>query len=294
MKAFLKNRPYALLVTGLLLMATSVGWEYVRVNPDYRFVITPWSLRGYQFTQGKVIAATAVALLVLAWLLVSGRLKARTVHASGIVAFMVLYAVAAAVVTDAGTIRMAVVGLALIAFMGAALLGVLADRFVPETVPASTRRLIGLGVRFGGFLVLLLAILNPIFGGADRPVWLVFLVGFGVLGGVSVVRPPEALAGWRTMLNAIFAVWLMSITMAASLRVTLLRLQVEANGVSAEMGDVGITSGVLIAWLGGLLAFIGATGLWARRRDEIAARDRAHRQQAAARESEMQLAGSSA
>ena len=283
MKAFLKNRPYALLVTGLGLMATSVLWEYVRVNPDYRFVITPWSIRGYEFPQGKVIAVTAVVLLVLAWLQVSGRLKASARHAAGIVIFMVLFSVGVAIATDAGHVSLGLLGLGLIAFLAAVLLGTLADRFLPKSLPDSTRKLIAVGTRIGGFFIVLFGVLNPMLGGSERPVWLIFLIGFGLLGAVSVVRPPEALAGWRTMLNAISALWMLSITMASALRTTLLQLQFETHGVSAEMADIEITSGVLIAWLGGLLAFIGATGLWAKHRDDISARERAHRQQAAAR-----------
>jgi hypothetical protein len=81
----------------------------------------------------------------------------------------------------------------------------------------------------------------------------------------------------------------MSMTMSASLRVTLDQAQLDATGLTAEIKNLQITSGVLWAWFGGLVAFVGAVGLWAQRRDEIIAVERARKQQEAARESESQL-----
>jgi hypothetical protein len=81
----------------------------------------------------------------------------------------------------------------------------------------------------------------------------------------------------------------MSMTMSASLRVTLDQAQLDATGLTAEIKNLQITSGVLWARFGGLVAFVGAVGLWAQRRDEIIAVERARKQQEAARESESQL-----
>ena len=59
MKTLFKNKPLLLTILGLAIMAQSILWEYVRVRPDYRFVIEPWSQRGYDINQGWVIAIGA-------------------------------------------------------------------------------------------------------------------------------------------------------------------------------------------------------------------------------------------
>ncbi len=81
----------------------------------------------------------------------------------------------------------------------------------------------------------------------------------------------------------------MSMTMSASLRVTLDQAQLDATGLTAEIKNLQITSGVLWAWFGGLVAFVGAIGLWAQLGDETSAVERARKQQEAARKSESQL-----
>ena len=54
-----RNRSLFLIVLGTGLMAASVLWEYVRMKPDYRYIVEPWSIRGYETTQGWVIFAAA-------------------------------------------------------------------------------------------------------------------------------------------------------------------------------------------------------------------------------------------
>ena len=61
-----RNRSLFLIVLGTGLMAASVLWEYVRMKPDYRYLVEPWSIRGYETTQGWVIFAAAAAVLLLA------------------------------------------------------------------------------------------------------------------------------------------------------------------------------------------------------------------------------------
>lgn len=290
MRAFLKNRPLTITTLGLLLVGSSAAWEYVRVRRDYRYIVSPWSLRGYETTQGKVIAATAAVLLVITVLLAFGRIG-RTRSGSIIVAaVLVAWSVGVALMADTGDRTLSFLGMALIAMIGASLLTNLAASGIAERIKKSFKGLIRFGAWAVSFALLLFGILNPLFGGKDRPVWLIFLVLFGILAAQAILRHPSALAGWRLLMLATVVVWTIAITMASALRVDLMQRQAEANGVAVDFGDAQITSGVMIAWAGGLLAFVGVVGLWAKRRDEIATSERAHRQQEAARESELQLA----
>ena len=77
MKKLTKNKPLLLTIVGLAIMALSILWEYVRVRPDYRFVIEPWSQRGYEIDQGLVIALGAILIAVIAVLLAVGLSRIR-------------------------------------------------------------------------------------------------------------------------------------------------------------------------------------------------------------------------
>lgn len=291
MKAFLKNRPLTLLTIGMVVMGTSAAWEYARVRPDYPFLVSPWSMRGYEFTQGWVIAVCSAVILTLALLLAFGVIKETTPHAIGVVVFVALFATGVGVVTGVDGVVVGGLGLILLAFLAATTVGIATANYLPKTMAKRYRNAIKVAVWIVGTGVILIGVLNPIFGGKQRPLWLVLLVVFSIVGTFTLIRPPRALAPWRSVINSIFAVWILATTMAASLRAELSELQLAQNGFRAEVGDIGITSGVLLAWGGGLLALVGAVGLWAKRRDEIAAKERARRQQEAARESEAQLAG---
>lgn len=292
-RAFLKNRPMTLLTIGMVLMATSPAWEYIRVRPDYQFIVSPWSIRGYQFTQGKIIAVTATVILVLALLMAYRVITESTGHATAVVVFMVLYAMGVAAYAGVDDVILGGFGVVLVAILAAIVIGVIVVSRLPERIPKGQRNAIKVAIWIVGTFVLARFVLSPLFGGTQRPLWMVFLLVFGIIGTFSLVRPPRALAPWRTVINAIAAIWLTSITMVSSLRFELLQMQRDVSDIATGYGDVGITSGVLLAWLGGLLGIVGAVGMWAKRRDEIDSHERARRQQAAARESEAQLAGSS-
>ena len=78
-------------------------------------------------------------------------------------------------------------------------------------------------------------------------------------------------------------------TMGGSVRSNLLGRQVETIGVSADYLDSQITSGVMLTWLGSIIMILGAVGMWAKRRDQLEARDRAQRQRETAEESAQEL-----
>jgi len=287
LRKFLKNRPLALTVVGLAIMAQSIGWEYVRVEPTYRFLIEPWSIRGYELSQGLVIAAGAVVIAGLAMLLSYGILRDTLTHSVIGAAVLIVFGVIAAILTDAKDVKIPFAVLVLLSIVSAVVVRSILEGYIPKAW--NKRRLAArIGIWLAGFLVTLFGIARPLLQD-EQPFWVFIAVAGILIGALAVFRPPQALAGWRILINGIVAIWVMSMTMSASLRVTLDQAQFDLAGISAEIKNLQITSGVLLAWFGGLVAFVGAVGMWAEHRDEIIATDRAHKQREAARESESQL-----
>jgi hypothetical protein len=271
----------------MLIMAASVLWEYVRVEPTYRFVIEPWSLRGYELSQGLVIAAGAIGIAILTLLISRGVIKETLASSATAIGFVALGGVVLAILADAKEVKMPFPVHVALAAIGGVVTIALLERFIPEEWQ-KRRRLARFGMWLVGFVVLLFGVVGPLLQN-EQPFWVFVALAGVMLGGLVLFRPPAQLAGLRMTINAIVAIWIMSMTMAASLRQALMEQQFEQNGISASILDLQITSGVLIAWFGGLLGFVGAVGLWAKRRDQIIAHERARKQQAAARESQEQL-----
>lgn len=287
MSKILKNRALLMTVLGMVIMAQSILWEYVRVKPTYRFIVDPWSLRGYEVTQGAVIAALALGIAVLAILVANGAVKETRVHGAVAIAGLIGYVAIVALLADARDVSLAFPVTALLAAIGAVVVGALVRRFIPEDWNKRGRAS-RIGIWLVSFLVLLFGVLDPLLG-TERPLWMIIAIAGLVLGALALFRPPTELAGRRMLINAIIGVWVMSMTMSAGLRQALLAAQLETSGISTQLLDLQITSGVLISWFGGLIGFIGAVGMWAKRRDQIIARERARRQQEAAADSAAQL-----
>jgi peptidoglycan/LPS O-acetylase OafA/YrhL len=96
-----RNRSFFLILLGTGLMAISVFWEYARVKPDYRFIVEPWSIRGYETTQGWVIAAGALAALALALPLSLHLLKGKLIESLLVAGLATAFVALAAVLADA-------------------------------------------------------------------------------------------------------------------------------------------------------------------------------------------------
>jgi len=288
-RKILKNRALVMTILGMAIMAQSVLWEYVRVEPTYRFIVEPWSLRGYELTQGLVIAAAAIGIAIFTLLVVRGVIK-ETLLSSGLaVGAGVAFAVVITIMSNPNDVKMPFpihVGLSVI---GAVVVVALLEGFIPKEWDRR-RRLTRIGMWLAAAIVLLFGVVGPILK-SEQPFWIFVAVAGIVVGALALFRPPAELAGFRWIINSIVAVWMMSLAMSASLRQALQVEQLaQGNGdISGKLLDLQITSGVLLAWLGGLIGFIGAVGLWANRRDQIIAHDRARQQQEAARESEEQL-----
>ena len=264
MRTFLKNKVLVLATIGLVLLGTSMFWEYVRMRPDYRFIIEPWSLRGFETAQGILIGVGSALLIVLTFLVVFGVINETLTHALAL-------------------------GVVILTLLTVWALDTVLTRFVLGKMSKRPRQLIRLATWVLGGLVLLLFVLGPLFGSEARPAWVMVALAFLMLNTVAALRRPQSLAPYRMLINGVLVVWLVSITSAAALRTALITEQRKVSEVAADVADAGITSGIIIAWVSGLLAFAGVVGLWAKRREEVEARERARRQLEAARESEAQL-----
>jgi hypothetical protein len=284
-----KNRSMVLVLLGTLLMATSIFWEYVRMRPDYLNIVSPWSLRGYELTQGRVIMAISLSVLALALLLTARVVKETMAHSIVVAAVVTGGAVALTILSDARPVKPSwpvTWGLALLtASAGQAALA----RWLPRRLDTRLRRLIKAGSFLLLFLGTALLLYGPVLSGTETPAWVLALIAFMLMGSMFLLRPPSELSSYRLLIIAEVIGWLVAITSAAAVRTTLQGLQaLEPNG-AAELRDIQITSGMLIAWLGGLIAFAGVVALWANRRDHFLAAVRSEKQLEAARKSAEEL-----
>jgi hypothetical protein len=266
-------------------------WEHkvrkiLRNEPTYRFIVEPWSLRGRELTQGFVIAAIALGLAVFAVLLSRGIIRESRVSSAIGVGALVAYITAVAFMADVRDVEMVFFVQIVLSAIGAVAIVSALQIFIPEDWNKRGRAA-RLGLWLAILAVIQFGVVGPIFSGA-RPFWMFIAMAAVVLAGLALLRPPTELAGRRMLINGIVGIWIMSMSMSAGLRQALHAAQTE-NGTPAQLLDLQITSGVLLTWFGGLLAFAGAVGMWAKRRDQIIAHERAQQQQEAAAESTAQL-----
>ena len=292
-----KNPARVLLLLGSVLVITSVLWEYARMHPDYRFLVEPWAIRGYDTTQGKVIAVLGIGLLIMAVIVFTEWMtdKAWLGAALGVGAWAGAIAIAAIAAPDEVEVKLgAVAGLAL-----ALAAAWVAMKFIVNVAGKESDTLQRKWVQWlivaGLIAVFYLVIVGPFV--VDEPLGLNLAIVVALLLAPStilaIISPPRELTANRILINATVGVWIVVSTSGGAIRSTLLRLQLEELGVSAQYKDAQITSGLIIAWLGCLLVFVGGVALWARRRDAIAAMKRAAQQRAAAQESVAELEGHS-
>ena len=277
-----RNRSLFLTLLGAGLMATSIFWEYVRVKPDYRYLVQPWALRGYDTTQGWVTCAGALALIALAVPLGLRWLKEKLLVSVVVVAAATAFATLVPVMAKAPEQEpggVVVWGLAFLLAMAAV---AVAGRLLPQDALGSWRKPALFGI-FAAVLVLAgLVVYDQLLGGRTLPLWSLILILMLTLGVMVIARRPKELALYRLLLTGVILVWVVALVSAGALRSTLLGLQIDQMGIGAEYRDLQITSGILLSWIGGLLAFAGAVSLWARRRDELEERSRAGQQLAVA------------
>ncbi|HEX9856295.1 MAG TPA: hypothetical protein VGC47_13360 [Acidimicrobiia bacterium] len=270
-------------VVGSLVTIQSVAWEVARMEPAYRFLVSPWSIRGYETVHGAVYAVTGALLLGSVLLVMAPRAqKAKT---SAIVAGLIAgAAVAAAAVfgREPATIPLN----AVTTWLAAAVLASVITRLVPESVIAKIKVPAIRLVMFAVSLVVI-GVLATVAGGEDieMPLFLVMLLVMAVAAAWSTGVEPRELAASRMLVIASVLAWLSIAVSAGALRSTLVR----AQDVAAEYRDTQVTWGYFLANIGAALVFAGAVAMWAKRRDRVMAAQRARRQREAALKSAAEI-----
>ncbi len=285
-----------MLVLGTTLAMQSILWEYVRMRPDYRFVVQPWSIRGYELTQGIVVAVLSAGLLVLA-IVAWSRVDLKVPGFGYMVAAAVLVAAVAVTLVASPEAQEHqfndLVGLA-IALVAAGVVALVYRYTIAQQV-GGLAAYATIPIWVIGTALLWLFVVTPLL--VDEPqtieLWVIVL---GLLLAIfipSVLAPDRSLAVNRILIVSVAATWFVQILSAGAIRSTLLRKQVAELGVAAQYKDTQITSGMMLAFFGLLIALLGAIALWAKRRDELEAQRRARQQRRAAEESMEELAATS-
>lgn len=281
-----------LAILGAVMVIASVPFEYVRMAPSYRFLVEPWSIRGYDLTQGKVVGA--IGICVLALLLLAAADRGSTLF-NAVVGFGVwLAAVLISQFPDPRPIDLelepfaGIVLVFVIAYIvGRGIVNMLAGRLPPKM-----RRYTTLGITVVLFLVGYLAIAGPNFvepNSMEVELSVIVAVLFGVIILSASTAQPRALAVARMAMNATLIGAIAVATVGGGARAHLIEQQVEIMGVSGTYRDSQITSGLMIAFAGMLIAFLASVGLWARKRDRLLVKARAERQHQAAKDSAAEL-----
>lgn len=291
---YIKKHPAPLLaLIGAAAAAQSYFWELARVQPNYRFIVEPWSVRGADTVQGKVISIIAIAVIVLiivAWRDVAVESSSVPAWAVG-VAFL---AVAIAIAALAGGDREITFSTsqALAGSLGA---GIILNRiimtYLGPTVPQRYRKLVSLGLFVGITLIAYFALAVPLLVNETKTValWLLAIAIIAPLLAVTLLVEPRELATNRIVILGVLAGWAMVTFSAGAVRSRLLELQTRDAGVGAQYKDLQITSGMILAFIGMLLAFLGVVAMWAQRRDQLLAMKRATQQREAAEASAAEL-----
>lgn len=280
----------AIALGSLTVVATFV-WEMARTKPDYRFLVEPWAIKGYDSVHGWVFVSIGLALL-------AGGMIVLTEWSTGKIGRYVSLgyfvaagtAIALAFASEPQTVTLApVMGLLVAVF-----LTLIVFRFSKELLIRSASIFRNTWVRLltgvAMFAVVYLVMRATVIGKElelDTPIWIFILMA--VLALYALAAVPRGLAADRMLIYSTMLAMVVIVTSAGALRSTLIRLQVEAQGVSAEFRDTQAGLGWFLAVFALVVVFVGAVGLWARRRDLLIASDRARRQRAAAEKSAAEI-----
>lgn len=283
-------------IIGGLLTAASILWEYARMNPAYRFLVEPWSVRGFEIVHGAIALVIGLVLAALAAVIRNKRSTDRqpaitTVVATGVIAVIIAFAF------DPGDRVGFNAFLALVFAFILALIGMrLVQRRLMRDLPFGSKPKTSVSFLswLVGFVVLgvILIAVSEAIDSFSVPVTV--LLVFLLLGLLSVATAPIELAATRML---IYSTVLAGATIGLSggaIRATLIRVQLEETGLSGQFKDTQVTWGYFLANIGIALAFFGAVALWARRRDALQAAARIAAQRAAAEASAAEIAAARA
>ena len=290
-----KNWTKLAIVLGPVIVIASIAWEYARTNSSYGFIITPWAMRGYEFDQGQIFVVAAV-LALLAGLATTWEGATKPTVAAAITAAIVIGATVFAAVYGSRTItiNLTVVANAVFSFIIAASVSLSLRSLFGEKVRLFKRALpVGLLL-----FVVFLGIFHVTILGREATftTWIVVFVVFLLFAGLALSIQPTAMAANRMLILVSVALWSLVVFSAGALRETLVQTQMETVqpngvvGVAAQYKDTQAALGWWLAGFGCTVMFVGAVGLWAKRRDIVAAIQRARKQRLAAEESAREIA----
>ena len=276
-------------------MAVSVLWEYGRMNPAYRFLVDPWSMRGYESIHGAIAVTLGLSLAAIA---AATSRKESTVAKSAIAIVVGTVALAAIndYVFDPGEeLGFSTFVAILLAFVFAIIAMRLIQRSRMDKMPLGSKPASSLMfvVWLGSFAALsLLLILLSEATNISVSFGTAVLILFVLLGVMSLATAPLELAAPRMLIYASVIAGSAIGLSGGAIRATLLRFQVEPDstvGLSAGFKDAQVTWGYFLANIGALLVFVGAVSIWGRRRDELQAAARRAAQRAAAEASAAEI-----
>lgn len=285
-----RNRSLLVVILGAVLVATSGFWEYVRMRPDYRFaLVKPWSMRGFDMTVGVVIGVIGVALILLALPLSTRRIGESIPTSIAVAGSSTLFATLLAAVTDPRDIQVGAIGIWGLGILAGAVVTIAVFRvLLPKILVPWQRFLIRWAIFLTVTVLTALLVFDRIWGSGDTALWPVVLVAMVLLSIIWMIREPIELSAYRMLITGTLLALLVSLVSSGAARSTMLAEHL-ANDVATDYRDIQITSGVMVAWLGSLLAFAGAVALWAKRRDQLEARRRASAQLEVAQRSAEEL-----
>jgi len=294
-----KNWPKIALAAGPVALIATIVWEYARTKPDYNFLIQPWSVRGYEAGDHGWIFVTMGVLLLGGGLLTSweGSMKPSVsagvtmyllVAGAGFTAFFTVGTPREDVTLTVNTVNAAVISLVLSAAVALSLRSLLRDR------SAIFQR--ALPVFFVGFIFFFAVMSVTVAGSAvTSKLWIAVFVVLLLMAAMAISIRPNDVAANRMLIVMSVAAWAVVVLSAGAIRQTLVDAQSASDqgggvtGVAAQYKDTQVAGGWWLAGLATTVLFVGAVGLWARRRDIVAAAARAQKQRAAAEQSAKEI-----
>lgn len=286
-----KNWTGIAIALGPLMLVATIVWEIARTNPAFTALVNPWSIKGHETVHGWVFFWLGIALLIGGLLVISswsttsvGRLVTLGYFIGAGVALAVGFA------PDSYTLTLQPVLSMLVALFLALIVFRFGKDALVRLVPAFRRSwasgLLLLVLWVVTFLILRVSLVG-------KQIELATSVAIAILTAIlavyAVATTPRGLAANRMLIYVTLLAFVVVITSAGAIRTTLLRFQVEAEGVSAQYKDVQISAGWFLAGLGLIVLFLGTVGLWAKRRDLLVAQERQRKQRAAAEKSAAEL-----
>ena len=286
-------------IIGGLLTAASILWEYARMNPAYRFLVDPWSFRGYESVHGAIALVIGLGLAAVAFVTKSTRSTERQPAIAIVVATAVAATVIAFVFDPGDDIGFNAFLAIVFGFLFALIAMRLNQRRLMNDLPigAKPKTSVSFFTWLAAFVVfsVILILVSGSIDSLSFPI--VVALVFLLLGALSVATNPLELAAARMLIYSTVLAGAAIGLSGGAIRSTLVRLQTDPEstiGIAAQLKDTQVTWGYFLANIGIMLVFFGAVGQWARRRDALQAAARIAAQRAAAEASAAEIAAARA